>query len=319
MKLRILLLLLLITSVCTAQTIPNWTKTSSAGAPFTLHDVLSSGNAVTLIFFATWLSPAQLAFSQLETLWDDYDNGNCGLYVFGMDQDNSETNAQINVFLTNNGATFPAFAGCQSDFSYYDINFSPNQGFTPLTLVIVPDTGNPANSTVVWSQVGWGTGQEIIQITTALSNNGLYPCGNMTISISNIDNATCNDSCDGEATATVTGGTPPYSYQWDDPSNQTTATATGLCAGVYNVTVSDSAVYSISTAVTVNQPVVQTSATYVLLLETSPNCDGQVYVVANGGTAPYSYQWDDPGNQTDSLATGLCAGTYHLINNHRPM
>ncbi|MCB0396969.1 MAG: PKD domain-containing protein [Flavobacteriales bacterium] len=50
-----------------------------------------------------------------------------------------------------------------------------------------------------------------------------------------------NSSCDGEATAVgVSGGTPPYTYQWDDGNSQTTATATGLCNGVYELCITDS-------------------------------------------------------------------------------
>ncbi|MFH1319039.1 MAG: T9SS type A sorting domain-containing protein [Bacteroidota bacterium] len=45
--------------------------------------------------------------------------------------------------------------------------------------------------------------------------------------------------CDGEAIAIPGGGTWPYTYQWDDPSSQITATATALCIGLYNVTVTD--------------------------------------------------------------------------------
>lgn len=60
--------------------------------------------------------------------------------------------------------------------------------------------------------------------------------------------ATCNDicvppaviTCDGQATVMVSGGTPPYSYIWNDPQTSNTATATGLCAGYYSVTVTDS-------------------------------------------------------------------------------
>ena len=35
------------------------------------------------------------------------------------------------------------------------------------------------------------------------------------------------------------GGTNPYTYLWDDPTAQTTATATGLSAGTYTCTVTD--------------------------------------------------------------------------------
>lgn len=43
----------------------------------------------------------------------------------------------------------------------------------------------------------------------------------------------------GEATASGTGGTPPYTYLWNDPLNQTTATATSLALGPYTVTITD--------------------------------------------------------------------------------
>ena len=43
----------------------------------------------------------------------------------------------------------------------------------------------------------------------------------------------------GSATVIATGGQPPYTYKWNDPSGQTTATATGLAAGNYQVSVMD--------------------------------------------------------------------------------
>src|SRR5690606_12331665 len=42
-----------------------------------------------------------------------------------------------------------------------------------------------------------------------------------------------------EVTVTANGGTPPYTYLWNDTAGQTTATATGLNAGNYTVTVID--------------------------------------------------------------------------------
>jgi hypothetical protein len=48
------------------------------------------------------------------------------------------------------------------------------------------------------------------------------------------------NSLDGTATANVFGGTPPYSYQWDDPNQQTNNTATYLTQGWYIVSAIDS-------------------------------------------------------------------------------
>lgn len=58
------------------------------------------------------------------------------------------------------------------------------------------------------------------------------------VSITHINDLTGN--CSGEATATVTGGVPPYSYLWNDSLAQTTAVATGLCPGLYKAIATDS-------------------------------------------------------------------------------
>ncbi|MBK8586856.1 MAG: SprB repeat-containing protein [Bacteroidetes bacterium] len=54
-----------------------------------------------------------------------------------------------------------------------------------------------------------------------------------------ITNATCVQS-DGSALVNVSGGTGQYSYFWNSIPPQTTQTAAGLAAGVYNCTISDS-------------------------------------------------------------------------------
>lgn len=46
-------------------------------------------------------------------------------------------------------------------------------------------------------------------------------------------------ACEGEALVIPSGGTQPYIFQWNDPSLQTTYTATNLCAATYTVTVTD--------------------------------------------------------------------------------
>lgn len=108
---------------------------------------------------------------------------------------------------------------------------------------------------------------------------------------------TCEGDCDGQATAS--GGT---SYMWSD--GQMTATATNLCAGSYEVTVSDvngcSDVASITiqsgTSVTATATVIQDESCIGL-------CDGQA--IASGGT---SYEWSD--GQMSATATDLCPGSY---------
>jgi gliding motility-associated-like protein len=129
-------------------------------------------------------------------------------------------------------------------------------------------------------------------------------------SISSSTNILCFGQCNGSATVTATGGTPPYSYQWNDPGNQTTATATGLCAGTYSVTVTDdNACVSVSTVI-ITQPAILVANTTANDVSCFGECDGSASVFVSGGTPPYVYQWNDPNNQTTVTAVGLCAGTY---------
>ena len=55
-------------------------------------------------------------------------------------------------------------------------------------------------------------------------------------------NTSCAGENDGEITAIVSGGVPPYSYVWTNASGtiiSNSDTATGLTAGFYTVTVTD--------------------------------------------------------------------------------
>ncbi|MDX2249849.1 MAG: Omp28-related outer membrane protein [Bacteroidia bacterium] len=55
----------------------------------------------------------------------------------------------------------------------------------------------------------------------------------------------------GTATTVVSGGIPPYTYRWNDPDSQTTATAIGLDYGLYKVIVTDSVGVTVSDTVRV--------------------------------------------------------------------
>jgi hypothetical protein len=66
-------------------------------------------------------------------------------------------------------------------------------------------------------------------------------------------NPTCDNACDGTATATSLTGTPPYTYVWA-PSGGT-QTITNLCEGTYNVTITDSFGCQTTGSVTLTDPV----------------------------------------------------------------
>lgn len=124
--------------------------------------------------------------------------------------------------------------------------------------------------------------------------------------------ASCNGVCDGQAEYVISGGVAPYSYQWNDPSFQTTSEASSLCAGAYSVIVLDANGCSIIGNANIGQPTFLTVSTTV----TSSNCgqnNGMACATISGGTAPYVYQWNDPGNQTTACALGIPAGIYNVV------
>lgn len=73
-------------------------------------------------------------------------------------------------------------------------------------------------------------------------------------------NSTCNGVCNGSATGSVTYGVGPFGYSWAGPSSYTAigTTITGLCAGSYTLTITDSSNMLPATAITIiTQPLVE--------------------------------------------------------------
>jgi hypothetical protein len=121
--------------------------------------------------------------------------------------------------------------------------------------------------------------------------------------------------CDGTATVSATGGVQPYTYLWDGSAGfQATATAVGLCAGTYQVTVTDASGDTLVTSQVVGEGTVTALTASTTATDASSGiCDGTATVTASGGTQPYTYVWDgNASSQTTQTAVGLCPGTYSV-------
>lgn len=168
---------------------------------------------------------------------------------------------------------------------------------------------NPVQTTAIASNLTPGTYN--VSVTddlgcTETASILLTSTAGFTVDIVSTTDASCYQGCDGEAMAVAgVGSVAPVSYSWSSNPIQTSATATGLCAGVYDVTVTDATGCSATSAVTIGEASELTataSATDPII------CSGQSTTLnANGlgGTGPYaSYQWSsvpaDPSlNATD--------------------
>ncbi|MBK5284780.1 MAG: gliding motility-associated C-terminal domain-containing protein, partial [Bacteroidia bacterium] len=129
-------------------------------------------------------------------------------------------------------------------------------------------------------------------------------------------NEPCNGDCLGSAIATPGGGVSPYTYLWSTVPPQLTATATGLCATTYTVTITDVNGCTATNSVTLNQPPVLVVSDTVSVLNppyntSCPNsCDAFATVYPSGGTPPYSYQWAAPLSDTTAYVDTLLCGSF---------
>jgi len=123
-----------------------------------------------------------------------------------------------------------------------------------------------------------------------------------------INGPSCNGGNNGNALATENDGFPPYSYQWSN--NQTSDTLMAVTAGTYTVTAKDSLGCSASALVTITQPI-----PVLVTIDSSAedtSCNGNIWAVVSGGTAPYTYMWT-PGSSTADTLHSTCPGIYSVL------
>ncbi|MBE0642334.1 MAG: hypothetical protein IH599_09875, partial [Bacteroidales bacterium] len=111
-----------------------------------------------------------------------------------------------------------------------------------------------------------------------------------------------------------------YSYSWNTTPLQTNATASGLTAGTYTVTVTDQNGCQDTEQVTISQPAA--IVTITTIASNSPICQNATLTLtssATGGTPGYSYSWSGPNGFTSTLqnptitnAQPASTGTYAL-------
>ncbi|MFN9711155.1 MAG: lectin-like protein, partial [Bacteroidota bacterium] len=135
---------------------------------------------------------------------------------------------------------------------------------------------------------------------------------NIKLDSSTIPYTSCTGLCNGSATITIKdGGKLPYTYQWNDPLNQTSSTAIGLCEGRYTVVVRDSNSVCQQTAtvnVIKNVPVIQP-----IFNPIAPICRGGSFILPTTSTNGIIGSWSPAINNTATTTytfkpnTGQCA------------
>ena len=182
------------------------------------------------------------------------------------------------------------------------ISVSPSGGTGPLyTYSWIPTPSNSATASNL--AVGTYTVNVMDQnnCLKAISSSITQPAL-LSSSISSITNPVCFDGT-GSASLLVSGGIPPYSFSWPAPaSGQTGSTASGLIAGTYIVTVSDTNGCISTDNVLITQPlqvITTIPATDTLCLGQS----GNISASATGGTGNYTYAWQPSGAINSGILT----------------
>lgn len=122
----------------------------------------------------------------------------------------------------------------------YSYSWSPSGGTGATATGLVP-----GNYTVTVTDSRLCTENISISIVTATSP---------AVTIVNRKDVSCHGLSDGSATAQISGGSPPYTYNWNTVPPQNTITAINLAAGNYTVTVDDNNGCTASASVLISQP-----------------------------------------------------------------
>jgi hypothetical protein len=204
---------------------------------------------------------------------------------------NSKTDALC--FGQFNGTINTTVSGGTGTYNYSWSNGSNNQNLINLQAGTYNLTVTDANSCVATSSV-------------SVSQPAL-----LTASSSQV-NVACFGQSTGAINATITGGTMPYTYSWNN--GQLTEDIFGLPQGNYTLSVTDAHFCTTNLTRTITQN------SQIMLGQTVSNvlCNGQsngsVDITASGGTTPYTYSWTSPSGFTATTEdlSGLSAGQYTL-------
>jgi hypothetical protein len=226
-----------------------------------------------------------------------YDGGNCGTiktYVITQPLAISPLATIMNssCFGSNNASIALSTTGGVGNYLYSWSNGVAIDSIAPLAAGTYSVTITDSNSCTI-------TRSYTISEPTALQASGTT------------QNVSCSGGSNGTITQTVTGGTSTngtYSYQWTGGNTQ--QDRTGLAAGTYSVTITDSNSCTITRSYTISEPTALQASGTTQNVSCSGGSNGTITQTVTGGTAN---QWQPiainvtGGNNTSKDRTGLAS------------
>ncbi|HRH68677.1 MAG TPA: gliding motility-associated C-terminal domain-containing protein, partial [Flavobacteriales bacterium] len=143
----------------------------------------------------------------------------------------------------------------------------------------------------------------------------LGPTAPLTVAVTGSTDVLCFGAAEGTATAAGNGGTAPYAFSWDSAPAQLTASATGLLAGAYTVTITDANGCTATDAATIAEPSTPVDAFFDQVVpETCSGAnDGSASITLTGGSGSFTISWDTQPVTNGPTATGLAPGLYTVM------
>ena len=173
----------------------------------------------------------------------------------------------------------------------------------------------------------WNVGSQITEtaislqagnyIVTVFDANGCTATNSVTINEPDaleirgfdITDVTCKFGSTGSLTVTVEGGNSPYNYTWSNGFG--IPTISDLSASNYSVTVSDINGCTVVGDATVREPTEELTGQIDFSDVTCfDGSDGQIFMIPEGGTPPYTYTIDGMNYNGSPTQLGLVAGAY---------
>ncbi len=200
------------------------------------------------------------------------------------------------------------------------INLTVNGGTSPYTYNwadLTPPPVEPQNRSELPAGSYTVTVTDANSCTTTATAAVTGPSSALAVVVDGKTNVLCHGQQNGAINITVSGGTTAYTYLWSD--GNTGANRTGLGAGTYSLTVTDSKGCTFALSETITQP----AALALSIAKVDPTCpagatpaslsgDGSINLTVSGGTTPYIYDWSDltPPPVEPEDRSLLPAGTY---------
>jgi len=196
--------------------------------------------------------------------------------------------------------------------------------------ITAASTGGTPAYTYNWTEASNGatfTGNNITNLSpdtyvvTVSDVNGCEDSAAYTITqtpavtyVDSIDPVSCFGGNNGAAKVSVTGGTPPFTFSWDEGAPITDSIISNLSVGPVEVLITDSNGCEAQVFINIPQPTV---VSVQLVSSTEPLCNGlsngSITVTGTGGTPGYKYAWNNTTVDSTATDTGLVAGTYTVI------